>query len=246
LQISSLFRDSFIHQHGDPNCVCEGESRGYVIKWCRDSVTEQLSEVILEKIIWVGILDYIERDTPMDIEVEKKKRTRREEGLAVNPNALEDSSWGKLLSNDNVGDCTSWAGRTFRRRFRVPYPLYVEVLLPLCIEHDVFDIAGKRIKIRVEFRLLICLRILGRGEVCDTIGELSGVGSSTACAIFKTFIPNFASRCYHLLVYIPTGQQALNIMKRSALLGIPGMFSSVDVTHLFWEKCPSHLTASAS
>jgi hypothetical protein len=33
-----------------------------------DSVTEQLSEVILEKIIWVGILDYIERDTPMDIE----------------------------------------------------------------------------------------------------------------------------------------------------------------------------------
>jgi hypothetical protein len=33
-----------------------------------DSVTEQLSKVILEKIIWVGILDYIERDTPMDIE----------------------------------------------------------------------------------------------------------------------------------------------------------------------------------
>ncbi len=49
-----------------------------------DSVTEQLNKVILEKIIWVGILDYIERDTP--------SKSARHKGVGSQVGSLADSS----------------------------------------------------------------------------------------------------------------------------------------------------------
>ena len=72
----------------------------------------------------------------------------------------------------------------------MPYNLFRDILIPLCEEHNVFRVK-KRTLIPVEFRLLIALRILGRGVTADDCNELCGVPLSTCNTIFKTFCKNF-------------------------------------------------------
>jgi hypothetical protein len=39
-----------------------------------------------------------------------------------------ESAWGRMLRNPNIKDPTTVAGKLFRRRFRVPYPLFEDIL----------------------------------------------------------------------------------------------------------------------
>ena len=41
-----------------------------------------------------------------------------------------ETSWGLLINNPNVYNSNSYEGKKFRRRFRVPFPLFKDVILP--------------------------------------------------------------------------------------------------------------------
>jgi hypothetical protein len=209
-------------------------------------IARAVHDIIMDKIITTSIIEMAQEqfDTEPNRKKQRKARTPRDD----DPNfdletALASSEWARLLNNANISDPKSWAGRTFRRRFRVPYPLYRDVLMPLVHEHNLFDIKdATKIKIKAEYRLMCSLRMLGRGECADTASELSKMAENTCYHIHKRFINNFVTRCFDSLVYLPKGDHMQKILRRAQYLGFPGMVGSGDCTHLIWDKCPATLT----
>lgn len=64
-------------------------------------------------------------------------------------------------------------GKLFRRRLRIPSPLF-EQLVSQFNEVNLFEIVQEaKVRIPIEFKLLICLRFLGRGNVHDDIAEMA-------------------------------------------------------------------------
>ena len=83
-----------------------------------------------------------------------------------------DSNWGRMLQDPDLLNSWTKSAKKFRRRFRITYPLFL-YLVELCKEVNLFEI--KRIKgsVPTEIRILIGLRMLGRGNCGDDIEELS-------------------------------------------------------------------------
>ena len=79
--------------------------------------------------------------------------------------------------------------RKFRRRFRVPYPLFLLLLEELQSDTDGGwdnkDSTGlESRKVPLEIKLLAALRALGRGEVFDTLAEITFVSEDTLRLFF--------------------------------------------------------------
>ena len=165
---------------------------------------------------------------------QEKKRSRK-------TTARQDywmSVWGKMLTNPEIEDPESFVARKFRRRFRVPYPLFKEVILPQCVSHNIFE--TKREcggTIPIEFKLLIALRILGRDAVADDCSELSFVGESTCHFIFKQFVSNYSRAFYSEYVKFPTAADFMDTMETYRRVGFPGCVGSIDCTHIKWAAC---------
>jgi hypothetical protein len=157
-----------------------------------------------------------------------------------------ETSWGKLLRNPNTRDISSKEGRLFRRRFRVPFQIFTDVLLPKSKEHNIFDTRGTT-QIPLEIKILMVLRVLGRNNCIDDIKELNGetIGESTINSIFKTFVTNFADRIFPLYVKEPSPDRMKKIMDVYKSLGVPGAAGSMDCTRLHWLMCPSSIRQSA-
>ena len=103
-----------------------------------------------------------------------------------------DTNWGKMLRNPDVKDPTSRIGRLFRRRFRVDYELFDDLLVPICKENNVFEQTITS-SIAVEFKILISLRILGRDNDCDTIPNCHRLESLRAMRSSKSSSVTFQS-----------------------------------------------------
>jgi hypothetical protein len=136
------------------------------------------------------------------------KRTRQ---TTPRPNYWE-STWGKLLRDPNISNPMSSVSKKFRRRFRVPYKLFNEVLLPQCIQSNIFEMKHNSI-VPVELRILISLRILGRDCVGDDCEELSFVNQETARNYFKKFVNNYAVRYYADYIKWPEGKMLQDIIE---------------------------------
>jgi len=152
----------------------------------------------------------------------------------------DDTSWGSLIKDPLVKDCNSRVGKTFRRRFRVPFPIF-EYVVDLCREHNIFDMNSCfKERIPIQIKVLVCLRILGRANCADDISEMSFVGESTCNYLFKTFVINFSKLKDMFIIQPAVGSELLKrIMDEYAALGLPGCVGSMDCTHLHWDKCPS-------
>ena len=91
------------------------------------------------------------------------------------------TSWGKLVRSVDVANPTSYAGRTFRKRFRLPFRLY-KYLVDACRQHRVFggecSATGKP-AMPVELKVLGALRTLGRATLHDDVAEISGADAET-------------------------------------------------------------------
>ena len=101
--------------------------------------------------------------------------------------------------------------KKFRRRFRIPFALFHEWLVPICREKNLFGAAQSPIPL--EFKVLVTLRILGRNNTADDTNELSrgSIGESSCNEIFKTFVVNFAKECYHESFREPEGEDLLKV-----------------------------------
>jgi hypothetical protein len=155
---------------------------------------------------------------------------------------FSETNWGRDLRNEAIQDPRSSLGKSFRRRFRISYPLFLS-LWAFCAEKNIFGIIKRsnRVIIPVEIRLLICLRILARGECLDTIVECSNVKQSTVHKIFRTFLRNFSS-FKELFIPTPNINDIRDNLLLYAQLGLPGCIGSLDCTHLHWRMCPIELT----
>jgi hypothetical protein len=119
---------------------------------------DQSLEAQLEEIIQLSI--------EQDSVIHKRKRTRRE-----SPNYWE-STWGRMLLDPSLLDPSSCTAKKFRRRFRVSYPLFAAVIMPLCRERGI--LRGTRVRTPLEFKILAAFRMFGR----DSCSELSLMGQS--------------------------------------------------------------------
>jgi hypothetical protein len=104
--------------------------------------------------------DYI-IDNP-DLFQEEPKKRRKTERITD----YENTSWGRMLADPATRDPTTYLGKLFRRRYRLPFQVFDEILLPMCITHSIFG-SGKNATIPVAIKLMVALRILGRGVCCD-------------------------------------------------------------------------------
>jgi hypothetical protein len=103
-----------------------------------------------------------------------------------------------------------------------------------CKEANIF---GKTI-IGIEFKVLGCLRILGRNTVGDDVVEHLRIGGKTVNTMFHTFLHQYADNYYAKYVYVPEGPEMDQVVEDYTRMGFPGCVGSMDVTHVYWNQCP--------
>ena len=156
---------------------------------------------------------------------------------------LKHTIWGKVISgirnellcNGGVESDTKLQ-KEFRNRFRVPFSMF-EQLVVECVDANVFG----RTQIGVEYKLLGCLRILGRGCYADDVREILGIGNETVNKMLKQFLEYYSIAYYDTYVYVPDGEEMDRVVEDYTRMGFPGCVGSMDVTHIMWKQCPSTL-----
>ena len=177
----------------------------------------------------------------------KPRKTRRSKVGRCTSETLQASIWGQLMSDIQLEIATTGVNpdselqKTFRLRFRVLYSMFVDIVQE-CIVGNVFGTGKKAYKIGVDFKVLLCLRILGRNFVGDSIVEILNAGRNTVNQTFKMFVKNYSDLYYSTYVYVPEGEELDAVEKVYRYMGFPGCIGSMDVTHLHWGGCPKHLT----
>jgi hypothetical protein len=168
----------------------------------------------------------------------KKKRQR------FDPASFWDSTWGLLISDPSVNDPTSVLGKRFRRRFRVPFPVFNDILLPLAKKHRFFH-KTRQSRIPLAAKVLAALRVLGRDSCADSIAELlqNVIGESTVYTIFQQFVTGMATKVLpHVVKCAVEDVNDIEYRNRVAeaysRLGLPGCLGSLDGTRISWGMCP--------
>ena len=111
-----------------------------------------------------------------------------------------------------------------------------------CKKKEIFSPDRCLTSVPIELKVLISLRILGRGNVADDIAEMSGVPRSSVSKFFLQFIHGFNHHYHDAFISFPkTFQQLSLITKLYAKLGLPGTCGSMDCTHIVWYNCPKNL-----
>jgi hypothetical protein len=162
------------------------------------------------------------------------------------------STWGKLLAKlsriPGGPSIESREGKLFRRRFRVPWDAFVDLLQKTkdsnlfgdCTLKS-FDCCGCRI-CPYAIKLLGVLRILGRNWCCDDVAEATGMGEATVRKGFLEWCENFVERYYNTYIYRPEGEKLTKMMDVYSRMGLPGCIGSTDCVHLKWDRCPIRLS----
>jgi hypothetical protein len=189
----------------------------------------------IETLIQSGCLDGIWEEDLFPTVVTRDGRTEKIDYFT-------DTKWGRDICDPRIVDAKSKQGKKFRRNFRVPFPVFDKVLVPECNRLNVFEVHSlSRVRVPTEIKVLICLRILGRGAYSEDMADMCGGFKSSIHAIFRKFLLNFTPIFYPLFVREPTGVKLQKIMQTYAKIGLAGAVGSVDVTHVLWGKCPKHL-----
>jgi hypothetical protein len=137
-------------------------------------VSERQLLLELRRIILIDeVLDFI-----VDRSLQKPIKIPRASHDRMSVEDLWSTIWGKvvikireeILCNGGIEKDTKYQ-RRFRNRFRVPYSMFETMVLE-CKDANIFG----RTQIGVEFKLLGCLRILGRGARCDDVAEILDFG----------------------------------------------------------------------
>ena len=152
-----------------------------------------------------------------------------------------ETKWGKMFLDPNVGKPGTKAAKNFRRRWRLP-KVVMDHIIERCREVNLFDISHPHlVRVPLEFKVLMAIRVLARGNCADDIAELSDGHESTVNSVFKYFVRKFVYYFYDEYVKIPTGADLEKTMDAYKEVGSPGAMGSMNATHLGWDKCPEAL-----
>ena len=135
-------------------------------------------------------------------------------------------------------DLSTHDGKLFRRRFRVPYTFYKDLVetarpwFPTCT-----DAIGREC-IPLELKILGVLRILGRGAIFDDVAEATFMSEETMRTFFYSFVHKFRCEMQKQWIHAPeTEAEITSAMNEYSLAGFPGCIGSTDVVHIAWDRC---------
>ena len=157
----------------------------------------------------------------------------------------DDSMWANMLQDDRCRDPCSPQGKSFRNRFRVPYPKFEEICWKL-------KESGKFMKqekdccnqttVPLEILVLGALRVLGRGLCMDDISELTNVSMEVHRVFFHKFCHYFGQIVFDEYCKPPESVNEMEyILKQYEALGLPGCIGSMDCVHIAWDRAPHKL-----
>jgi hypothetical protein len=188
--------------------------------------------------------------------LKKRKRVRTRKDKTVFLDILDEngnrvpltpkmSNWYQLYVNEP--DITNKKFHLkFRRRFRVPFEQYQE-LLAEATNCELFkrwtrkDAAGKDSS-PLALLVLGGLRYLGRGWTFDDLEESTAIDEETHRQFFHKFIEFGSTVLFERHVQIPTTtEEAKEHMHEFAEAGFAGCVGSMDATHILLEQCSNRL-----
>lgn len=120
------------------------------------------------------------------------KRARKER----NPDEQRDSSWWR-------NGYLSWNDAAFKKRLRINQATFQFILGEVRDKFIKEPTLFKPEPIPPDTQLAICLYQLAYGCTCSTVGDLFGVGESTAGVIFNQVCKILVSTLYDRFVYLP-------------------------------------------
>jgi hypothetical protein len=109
-----------------------------------------------------------------------------------------ESQWWKMIVNPDVQDPSSYKAKKFRQRFRVPFPIFLQlVVMARSLGFIDLPVSCAKVKgIPLELQILGVLRVLGRGTCFDGIEELTGGSAESHRRFFHDFIIKFSRKYY--------------------------------------------------
>ena len=156
-----------------------------------------------------------------------------------------NSTWARQMVHPNIHRPYTKEGASFRRRFRIPFPLFQRLVN--IVQNEKWDgiicsplnRAGKQ-SAPLHLKILAWLRVLGRGECFDSCSELTGISQETLRVFFHKFSAAFVNRFYSTYVHSPCeGHDLDRVLSEYKDVGFPGCVGSVDCVHVQLDKCPA-------
>ena len=154
----------------------------------------------------------------------------------------DDSAWARFLRRPGVKDPGTKDGKLFRRRFRVPYPVFQDICRTLSEHAEFRDGTQGDSKVPsapLALKVLAALRVLGRGECFDTCYELSNIHCETLRRFFHRFTAFYAAQYANYIKMPETPTELQWVLSQYERLGYPGGIGSIDCVHVHWGRCPA-------
>jgi hypothetical protein len=183
------------------------------------------------------------------------KRRRKEKGLVfyttvsgerkVMPPTM--SFWYNFYCSPEVRAKTDHEPKflkKFRRRFRLPYPSYLDLCEMIiadpiyfqCWKPGTKDAMGKPCA-PIHLLILTSLRYLGRGWTFDDCEEATAISEDVCHVFFHEFVLYGQKVLFPKYVVAPRTQaEAESCMAEFALAGFPGCIGSMDASHVCLER----------
>ena len=135
-------------------------------------------------------------------------------------------------------------GTVFRRRFRIPYSMCVDLCQRYDIEADdrkSHDATGKTKKHDVRLLALGAFRLIGRDLVFNDLEALNGIGANCQTCILLFFFAVACGIVNESIVLPRTAEELKHVSDPYRCIGVPGCVGSGDCVHIFLDMCPANL-----
>jgi len=116
-----------------------------------------------------------------------------------------------FLQNPMLSQPESYIARQFQRRYRLPYPCFLDLVNDVK-EYNIFNLNNpysNNLKIPIELKCMVALRMLWRDLCCDDIFEMSSIPISSCNKIYCQFIKGVTEKLHSKYVYIPKDEESL-------------------------------------
>ena len=135
--------------------------------------------------------------------------------------------------------------KEFRRKFRVPYELFCDIMEEAYASGIWADTRiGKRKRgtppTPLALKVLASLRVMALGCPMDGVSLESGVSQTSLQRFFHPFMQFMVDKYFATHVRMPETTRELDLNETVySCLGLPGCIGSMDGVHLAWDNCPA-------
>lgn len=139
-------------------------------------------------------------------------------------------------------------GKEFRRKFRLPFPVFTRMVQMCRDTQDAeFNYAERMVtgewSIPLEMKILSVLRCLCSGIQFMDVAELTSdlMYESECSRFFKVFVSKFRFYFQDQFIKPLEGDDLLRSMREYNMLGLPGCLGSIDCTFIGWDRVSANL-----